>query len=208
MPLRARALSLLLLLIAPAAAAAQTPVRPYQPAARYTTFQLQAQVTGGANEGRDVMASWGGMMAPGGAAMLRLEGAAGVTTGNDLIDRLLAGPQLTAALAIPSQHTSFARGTRAEPYLLAGAAAYAIGDFTGAEAEWSVRPAVSGGIGFRIFGDEWDVELSTLELVVEKRFGPDAATELFIRFGRAAPRPHRAASPDGPAGTLLPPPGQ
>jgi hypothetical protein len=218
--LTAHVLPLCIALSSAAPARAQEPVREYTPAARYSTFQLGAQVTGRNDRGRDVLFSWGRMrtMGEGGAWMPWLGLTAGFTSGRDFIGGLVAGPTVGFGYAIPGQHMSFGRATRAEPYVLAQASAYGIGRFRGeleaAEAGqddgWGVAPALAAGIGFRLFADEWDVDLSTLELVVEKRlgFGEDAA-QLYVRFGRAvAPRERRdrGADPGIASATALPPP--
>lgn len=209
MRLHARVLLLVPALLLAAPADAQTPLEPFRPAPRYSTFHVGAQLTGGVNEGRDLVFAWGRMAAPSRSAMARLELAGGLTSGRSLVDRVLAGPQLTLGWAFPSQHTSFSRDTRAEPYVLLGAAGYALARFEeeGDEEEGTgFAPAVSGGVGFRIFGDEWEVDLATLELVVEKRFGPDDATELFVRFGRADPPRGHGTRSRRPNGALPPPP--
>lgn len=192
-PLRTH-LSALLPLVLAAPLAAQTPVEPYDVSGRYTTSSIHLQVTGAFDEGRDLMASWGRMVALGraGAWMPRLEAGVGATVGENLAERFMAGPQLTLARAFPSQHTAFGEGVRAEPYLLVGGGAYGVVDFTGGRTRAYFGPRLSGGLGFRAFSDEWDVELTTLEIVVEKRFQEDESTQLVLRLGRAAPRRRRA----------------
>ena len=199
-----------------APAAAQVPLEPYRPAERYSTFQIVPQVTGGAYDGRDILVAGGVMWAPTRQAMLRAEATGGVTTGAEVLDRVLAGPQLTLAYAFPGQYTSFTRDSRAEPYVLLTATGYGIVDFgrRGEGTDAGFSPALSAGVGFRVFGDEWDVELSTLELVMERRFGFRPGTEIFVRFGRATPRdaarapreerPRRRAAPS-PARARAPP---
>jgi hypothetical protein len=206
MKLHARILLHLSLTLVPlAVAAAQTPVRPYEPAPAYNTFNLSTQLTGAVNEGRDLLLAWGWMRTagPGGALMPRLELGGGATTGRELLDRLLLTPQISVAYAFPGQHTSLGRTTRGEPYLVAGAGAYGIADFT-ADTRLGVAPSVSAGLGMRLFGDEWNMEMGTLEVVVERRFGFDAATELFLRFGRARPRTFSAPDEPIPGGSLSP----
>jgi hypothetical protein len=208
-------LSLAAALLAAAPALAQDPVPAYTPASRYSTFNLGAQVTGDPEEGRDILFSWGRMRTMGGAGqwMPRAEFSLGFTTGRDLIDGLLAGPSVGFGYAFPSQYMSFGRGTRAEPYLIAFASTYGIGEFgnrVGEDERWGIAPAVSAGVGLRMFSDEWDVDLSTLEIVVEQRLAfDDSGPELYIRFGRAvAPRTRPSSGSGTPFAPIayLPPP--
>lgn len=200
--------------LASAPVLAQDPVQAYTPASRYSTFHLGAQVTGGPNDGRDVLFSWGRMRTMGAAGrwMPRLEFSAGFTTGHDLVDGVLAGPSVGFGYAFPSQHMSFGRGTRAEPYLLAFASTYGAGEFgnrVGEDSRWGIAPAVSAGVGLRMFSDEWDVDLSTFEIVVEQRLAfDDGGPELYIRFGRALAPRSRANGNGTPLAPMayLPPP--
>lgn len=220
-PARPTARVLACALLAASPVRAQEPVQAYTPAPRYSTFHLGAQVTGDVDRGRDILFSWGRMRAMGGRGewMPRLELAAGVTSGRDLLDGIVAGPSVGMGYALPAQHLDFGRRTRADPYLVAQASVYGIGRFrgrmesdeAGQEDGWGIAPAVSAGIGLRMFGDEWDVDLSTLEIVVEKRlgFGEDDP-QIFVRFGRALAPRERRRNGDGPtiapAAHLPPPP--
>ncbi|HSU14601.1 hypothetical protein [Longimicrobium sp.] len=206
-----RALILIPTLLIPARALAQRPVGEYEPAPRYSTFNLALQLTGDPERGREVMASWGRMRALGGrgAWMPWLEVAAGVSPGNrEVVEGVAMGPRLTLARAFPSQFVGFGKASRAEPYLVATAGMYMAGDF-GDGSRWGGAPTVSGGFGFRVFQDRWNVDLSTLELVVERRFGvQDGPARLYLRFGRAtAPRERRDRAPGTTlTGRLLPAP--
>jgi hypothetical protein len=182
MPLR-RALLFLLLGFIPARSSGQRAVAEYTPAPRYATFSLGVQVTGDPDRGREVMAAWGRMLALGGGAWMPwLELAGGVSPGNrDVIEGVAMGPRLTLARAFPSQYVGFGR-SRGEPYLLATAAMYGAGDFGGGS-RWGGAPALSAGFGFRIFRDQWNVDLSTFEVVVERRFGVQN-----VRIGTAQAR--------------------
>jgi hypothetical protein len=203
----------LAILLGASAGRAQQPVEPYTPAPRYQTFNLGAQVTGPTNRGRDVLLSWGRMLAIGGGRqwMPRLELSAGVNTGRDLVDGVVVGPSASLAHAFPAQNLALGRTTRGDPYLVAQASAYGIGRFyseleeadAGDEGGWGFAPAFSAGFGLRMFSDEWDVDLSTLEFIVEKRLGfGEGDPQLYIRFGRAtAPRGSRG---DAAATTLAP----
>ena len=194
-PLRTH-LSAFLPLALAAPLAAQTPVEPYDVSGRYTTSGVNLQVTGAWDEGRDLLISWGRMAAFGraGAWMPRAELGIGGTVGENLAERLMAGPQVTLARAFPSQHTTFGEGSRAEPYLLVGGSAFGIVDFTGGRTRAYFGPGVAAGLGFRTFSDEWDVELATIEVVVEKRFANDESPQIFIRFGRAVPGRRRPSA--------------
>ncbi|HYJ79579.1 MAG TPA: hypothetical protein VEW03_08270 [Longimicrobiaceae bacterium] len=196
--------------------AAQQPVGAYTPAPRYDTFHLGAQLTGSAGHGRDILFSWGRVRTLGthGEWMPRLELAAGITTGTDLIDGLVAGPSVGTGYAFPGQYFSLGDGARAEPYLLAAMSTYGIGRFGNSmqpgDEGWGLSPALSAGFGVRVFSDEWDVDLATLEVLVEKRagFGADGA-QIYIRFGRAAAVGGRRATEPTPLPspvTHLPPP--
>jgi hypothetical protein len=212
----ALALSSLATLLTAAAGRAQQPVEPvqaYTPAPSYSTFNLGAQVTGPANRGRDILLSWGRMLAMGrsGQWMPRLELSAGLNTGRDLVDGVIAGPSVSLGYAFPAQNVSLGRTTRGEPYLIAQASTFGIGRFygelekeeAGDEDGWGIAPAFSAGVGVRMFSDEWNVDLSTLEIVVERRLGfGEGDPQLYIRFGRAtAPRGARS---DAAATTLAP----
>ena len=194
---------------------AQQPVGAYTPAGRYSTFHLGAQVTGSAGEGRDILFSWGRVRTLGGKGewMPRLEFAAGFTTGTDLIDGMVAGPSVGVGYAFPPQYISLGSGSRAEPYLVAAASTYGIGRFGNSMEQedegWGLSPALSAGAGLRVFSDEWDVDLGTFEVLVEKRLGFGAnGAQIYVRFGRAmAVRGARSADPTAlltPA--YLPPP--
>ncbi len=189
------AAAILLALLAATPAGAQRPVQPYDVSGSHRTFHLVAQLTGPLNRGRDLMLS-SGVVWPdrgGGGWMAGIGGAGGVTTGANVVERALAGPQLTLTRAFRSQHFEAARGSRAEPYLIGTAGAYGVADFSAGEQGFA--PAVAGGIGMRVFGDEWDVSLSVIELTVEKRFGfRERGAELYIRLGNISPRRGRAAA--------------
>lgn len=192
-----RALLLAATLVSPALA--QDAVPEYTPAPRYTTFNLALQLTGDPERGREVMASWGRMLALGGrgAWMPGLELAGGVSPGTrEVIEGVAMGPRLTLGRAFPAQYVGIGRTSRAEPYLVAAAGAYLAGDFGGGS-RWGGAPALSGGLGFRVFRDQWNVDLATLELVVERRFGvQDGPARLYIRFGSArAPRGRHDRTP-------------
>jgi len=217
---RPAALAIFATLLAASAGRAQEPVQAYTPAPSYHTFNLGAQVTGPSNRGRDILLSWGRMATLGGRRqwMPRLELSAGLNTGRDLIDGVIAGPSASIAHAFPAQNVALGRTTRGEPYLIAQASAFGIGRFygeleeeeAGDEDGWGVAPAFSAGIGLRMFSDEWNVDLSTLEFVVEKRLGfGEGDPQLYIRFGRAtAPRGGRsdAGATIAPAAAAPPPP--
>jgi hypothetical protein len=206
-----RAILLVPALLFPARALAQQPVGEYAPAPRYSTFDLAVQLTGDPERGREVMASWGRMRTAGrgGAWMPRLELGAGVSPGTrEAIDGVAMGPRLAFARAFPAQYVGFGKASRAEPYLVAGAGMYMAGEFTSGS-RWGGAPSVSGGLGFRVLADQWNVDLSTLELIVERRFGVQSGpARLYLRFGRAvAPREHHG--PDTAialAGRFLPAP--
>jgi len=189
-----RAILLVPALLLPARAPAQQPVGEYTPAPRYSTFDLAVQLTGDPERGREVMASWGRMRTLGrGAWMPRLELGAGVSPGiREAVDGVAMGPRLAFARAFPVQYVGFGKASRAEPYLVDAAGMYVAGDFTGGS-RWGGAPSVSGGFGFRVFQDRWNVDLSTLAVIVERRFGVQAGpARLYLRFGRAvAPRERR-----------------
>lgn len=202
---------LLLASVTAAPATAQVPLQPYDASGRYRTGALEGQLTGSLDGGRDVLLSWGRLAAGGRAGrwMLRTEVAAGVQVGQSLAERVLAGPQLSVALAEPGWYTDL-DGTRAEPYLLAGGGAYGVVGFGEAEDELGISPNLFVGIGFRLFDDEWDVGLTHVELVLQQRFGmAEQAPQIYLRFSRSAPppRPGPAASPhpDGPGSLPSPP---
>jgi hypothetical protein len=195
-----RALALLTIAVVPARALAQTPVGEYEPAPRYTTLNFAVQLTGDPERGREVMVSWGRMLALGrrGAWMPWVELAAGVSPGNrEVIEGVAMGPRLTLARAFPSQFVGLGRASRGEPYLVATAAMYGAADFGGGTT-WGGAPAVSGGFGFRVFHDKWNVDLSTVEVLVERRFGvQDGPARVYLRVGTAtAPRSRRDHTPD------------
>lgn len=200
MPVRASAvLSALVLLVASALPArGQTrPVLPYDVSGRYRTFDLGLQVTGGGDEGRDLMASWGRLRALGrsGAWMPRLEVSAGLTARRGGVEQLLLGPRLAVGKAFPGLNFGMGRDGRAEPYLAASGTAYGTGVFRGDD-DLGLTPAAAAGVGFRILADEWDTSLTSVEFLVEKRWGMGQADpQLYVRFGQAVPR--RAGRPGG-----------
>ncbi len=184
---------------------AQEAVQPYDASGRYGTGGIEVQLTGARGGGRDVMLSWGALMAGGrsGRWLQRTELAAGLHAGQNLVDRLMVGPQVSLGLAIPQWYTLVDGGKRAEPYLLLTAGAYGVAGFEADETELGVAPTAGFGVGFRMFEDEWDIALTNLEVVVQRRFGViDQAPQLYVRFSRALPRrgAGRAATPhpDGP----------
>jgi hypothetical protein len=188
---------------------AQEPLQPYDARGRYRTGGFEVQLTGPFGGGRDLMVSWGGLAVGGrgGHWMQRTELAAGLHAGENLVDRLMVGPQVSLALAAPGWYTELDHGTRAEPYLLLGGGVYGVAGFAGDETELGISPTVSAGIGFRVFDDEWDVALTHVEVVLQQRFGvADQAPQVYLRFSRSVPRARRAPStphPDAPGG--LPP---
>jgi hypothetical protein len=188
---------------------AQEPLQPYDARGRYRTGGVEIQLTGPFDGGRDLMASWGALAVGGrgGRWMQRTELVAGLRAGENLVDRLMAGPQFSLALAAPGWYTELDGGTRAEPYLVLGGGAYGVVGFAGDETELGISPSVSAGVGFRIFDDEWDVALTHVEVVLQQRFGvADQAPQVYLRFSRSTPRTRRTTSiphPDAPGG--LPP---
>lgn len=202
---------LLLFILSTDILAAQEPVQPYDASGRYRTGGVELQLTGAFGEGRDVLLSWGTMTVggQGGRWMQRTEILAGVHAGENLIDRMMAGPRFNVAMAIPSWYVELQRATRAEPYLIAGGSVYGVASFSDEETELGIAPGISAGIGFRLFDDEWDITLTQVEIVVQQRFGvAEQLPQAYVRFSRAIPRrrPARGADahPDGPM--PLPPP--
>ncbi|HYR09053.1 MAG TPA: hypothetical protein VEQ60_14825 [Longimicrobium sp.] len=189
---------------------AQETVQPYDASGRYRTGGLEAQLTGAFGGGRDVVFAWGVLAAggPGGRWMQRTELAAGMHAGQRLVDRLMLGPQVSLGLAIPGWYTLLDPRTRAEPYLLLSAGAYGVADFENDAAEAGIAPTAGIGVGMRLFDDEWDISLTQVEVVVQRRFGiADGAPQLHLRLSRALPRRGgRAASTPHPDGPGTPPP--
>lgn len=167
---------------------AQQPIREYVAAPRYTISSLGVQLAGDPDHGREIAVAWGrmGALGPGRTWMPSIELAAGVSPGTrEPVEGVSLGPRVTLARAFAGQYVGIGKKARGEPYLLAGAAMYGAGDFHGGT-RWGGAPAVSAGIGLRVFDDAWDVDLSTVELVVERRFGiQDGPARLYIRIGRA-----------------------
>ncbi|HEX2081648.1 MAG TPA: hypothetical protein VHG08_28350 [Longimicrobium sp.] len=191
-----------------APAIAQEPLQPYDARGRYRTGGFEVQLTGALGGGRDLMLSWGGLAVGGrgGRWMQRTELVAGLHAGGNLVDRIMAGPQVSLALAVPAWYTELDRGTRAEPYLVLGGGAYGVVGFAGDETELGISPTISAGIGFRLFDDEWDVALTHVEVVLQQRFGvADQEPQVYLRFSRSVPRVRRTPTPhpDAPGG--LPP---
>lgn len=208
-----RSIALVFIFIPATILAAQEPVQPYDASGRYRTGGVELQLTGAFGEGRDVLLSWGAMTVGGrgGRWMHRTEVLAGVHAGQNLVDRVMAGPRVSIAMAIPHWYLEMQRATRAEPYVVLGASAYGIASVSGEETELGVAPGITAGVGFRLFNDEWDISLTHVELVVQQRFGTaDQAPQAYLRFSRALPRrrPSRGADPhpDGPAPLPPPPP--
>jgi hypothetical protein len=208
-----RSAALLLLVFTAPVLSAQEPLQPYDASGRYRTTGVEAQVTGAFGEGRDVLLGWG-MLAAGGRAgqwMQRTELMAGVRLGDRLVNGASLGPRVSLALAVPGWYTELEHRTRAEPYLVLGGAAYGVADFGDAdeEAAFGLSPVISAGVGLRLFDNEWDISLTQMEVVVQKRFGfREQGPQIHVRLVTAVPRrrPGRAADPhpDGPAS--LPPP--
>ena len=187
-----RAVIPLLTLALAGPARAQQPVQEYDPARGYSTFNAAIQLTGDFDRGRELMLAWGRMatVGPRGAWMPSLELGAGISPGtHEFIEGVAAGPRLSLARAFPAQFMGLGRRSRGEPYLLASAALYAAGDFRDDRNRWGGAPALSAGLGLRTFGDAWNVDLTTFEAVLEKRYGvQDDGLRLYLRFGRAAAR--------------------
>jgi hypothetical protein len=210
-----RSFALLLLLFTAPILSAQEPLQPYDASGRYRTSGVEAQVTGAFGEGRDVLIGWGALAAggSGGRWMQRTEFMAGLQVGDRLVNRVMLGPRVSLALAAPGWYTELQRGVRAEPYLLVGGAVYGVADFGDAdeEAAFGLSPAISAGVGLRLFDNEWDISLTQLEVAVQRRFGfAEQGPQIYVRLGTAVPRrrPGRAADPhpDGPASLPPPPP--
>jgi hypothetical protein len=212
MMIRSIAILLVSLLFIPTLSA-QDPVQPYDASGRYGTAGIEAQLTGSLGGGRDVLLSWGALVAggPSGRWMQRTELAAGLHAGQNLVDRLMVGPQVSLGLAIPPWYTLVQGGKRAEPYLLLNAGAYGVANFRESQTELGLAPTIGFGVGFRMFQDEWDIALTQLEVLVQRRFGViDQAPQLYVRLSRALPRrgTRRPAAPhpDGPGVAPPPPP--
>lgn len=209
-----RIIALLFLVLTAPILSAQEPLQPYDASGRYRTSGVEAQVTGAFGEGRDVLLGWGVLAAGGrgGQWMQRTELMAGVQLGERLVNGVLLGPRVSLALAVPDWYIELERRTRAEPYLLLGGAAYGVADFGDVddEAAFGLSPAISAGVGLRLFDNEWDISLTQLEVAVQQRFGfGEQGPQIHVRLGTAVPRRRsgRAADPhpDGPA-SLPPPP--
>lgn len=188
---------------------AQEPLQPYDARGRYRTAGLEAQLTGAFGDGRDLLFAWGVMAAggPSGRWMQRTELSAGLHAGQNLVDRLMLGPQVSLAMAIPAWYTVLDRSTRAEPYLLVTGGAHGVADFEDDQARLGIAPMAAVGVGFRLFEDEWDVALTQVEVVVQRRFGiAEGAPQLYVRLGRARPRRGGGKATTPPAVGLLPPP--
>lgn len=190
---------------------AQTPVQPYDATGRYRTSGIEVQLTGSFGGGRDVLLSWGNLAVggAGGRWMQRNEIVAGVHAGQNFVNRLLVGPRVSLGFAMPEWYTEMERGTRAEPYLLLSGAAYGVAGVEDDETELGIAPAVSLAVGLRMFDDEWDISLTSVEVAVQQRFGvAEQAPQVYVRFSRALPRRRPARAPDPhPAGPApLPPP--
>lgn len=189
---------------------AQEPVQPYDANGRYGTAGIEAQLTGSLG-GRARRAAFVGALLAGGRSgrwMQRTELAAGVHAGQNMVDRLMVGPQVSLGLAIPPWYTLVEGGRRAEPYLLLNAGAYGVANFRESQTELGLAPTVGFGVGFRIFEDEWDIALTQLEVLVQRPFGViDQAPQLYVRLSRALPRrdTRRPATPH-PDGPGVPPP--
>jgi hypothetical protein len=174
--------------------AAQEPVAPYDASGRYRTAALEVQATGAFGDGRDLLLSWGALRVGGtrGQWMQGMDFAAGIQAGETVVDRLMAGPQLSIGAALPGAFITLQHGTRAEPYLLAGGGALGVANLDGEDV--GISPNLYAGIGFRVFDDEWDVALTRLEVVVQQRFGEGAQRpQLYLRLGRAVPRGRSAS---------------
>lgn len=209
MMIRSIALPLALLLTIPDLSAQET-VQPYDATGRYRTTGVEAQLTGRFGDGRDFVLSRGVLSAggPSGRWMSRTELAFGIHAGQRLVDRLMLGPQVSLAMAVPGWYTALDRGTRAEPYLLLSAGAFGAADFRD-ETEVGIAPSIAVGVGLRLFDDEWDISLTQVELTVQQRFGIlDQEPQLYVRFGRAIPRRRgsrpSAPHPDGPGSIQAP----
>jgi hypothetical protein len=177
------------LLLLPASVVAQRPVGEYEVAERYSTTGVLFQLTGSVEEGRDLLLGWGRMYPLGrGRWMPGFELTGGVTSGRGLVDRVLVGPRVSLGAAFPSQYLEFGKRTRAEPYLIASGGIYGLADFFQEDA-YGGAPFVAAGVGVRMLNDPWDVDMSLLEVVVERRFGmEDQPAELYVRFTTALTR--------------------
>lgn len=207
-----RSVTLLLVsLLSISTLSAQEPLQPYDARGRYRTGGIEAQLTGSFGDGRDLLLTWGVLTAggPSGRWMQRTELAGGVHTGQNLVDGLMLGPQVSLGLAFPEWYTLLDRATRAEPYLLLSGGALGVARFEEDEARLGLAPTVGVGVGLRMFDDEWDITLTQVEVVLQQRFGiAEQAPQLYVRFGRALPR--RRAGGTSTRGTggpgVLPPP--
>ncbi len=197
-------LSLFLALLVSSPAVAQRPVGEYEVAERYSTTGVLFQLTGSVEGGRDLLLGWGRMYPLGrGRWMPGFELTGGVTSGRGLVDRVLVGPRVSLGAAFPSQYLEFGKRTRAEPYLVASGGIYGLADFFQEDA-YGGAPFVAAGVGVRMLNDPWDVDMSLLEVVVERRFGmDDSPAELYIRFSTALTR--RPPSDTARARTRRPP---
>ena len=193
MPLRLSTAAVLVPLLLAGHAAAQEPVGPWDPWGRYRTGAAELQMSGALDEGRHLSYAWGWMTVGGdrGLLMQRTEFVLGVRAGETLVDRVMLGPQLSVAVAPPGQYVEMGRGVRAQPYALGGGAAMLMYDLAG-DGHGGVSPAVFAGGGVRLMGDAWEMSLTQVEVVVQRRFGfADEPQQVYLRFGSAIPRGHR-----------------
>jgi hypothetical protein len=182
-------------IFAAAPMAAQRALPPYDVKGGYGTFDVGVQVTGSFNQPRDILFSRGYIATGGrgGAWMPQVEAQAGLGTGGrTAIGRVFAGPRVSLARAFPGQYVLISHENRAEPYLLVAGTASALADL-GRNKAVGFTPSVAAGAGLRVFGDAWDTDLATIEVLVERRFGfRGGETELYVRLGHAAPARRRA----------------
>lgn len=181
---------------------AQRALPPYTVNGGYGTWDIGVQVTGSFNQPRDLVLSKGYIATGGGSGawMPQIEAQIGLGTGGrTALGRVFAGPRVSLARAFPGQYILISNDNRAEPYVLVAGAASALGDL-GRNKALGFTPSVAAGAGMRVFGDAWDTDLATIELLVERRFGfRGGETELYLRLGHAVPVKHRAAPTTTPA---------
>jgi hypothetical protein len=179
----------------------QSPVPPYTVNGGYGTWDIGVQVTGSFNEPRDLVLSKGYIATGGGSGawMPQIEAQIGLGTGGrTALGRAFAGPRVSLARAFPGQYVLLGNDNRAEPYVLVAGAASALADL-GRNKALGFTPSLAAGAGMRVFGDAWDTDLATIELLVERRFGfRGGGTELYLRLGHAVPVRHRAQPSPGP----------
>lgn len=127
-------------------------------AGAYSSFSIFSEIPTNFLQPPEVMLGLGRMQALGsdGRWLMRLDLIGGLVAGRYFLDGVFAGPQVTAALALPGDYLQFSTHTFGEVYPLVGGAVYQYARWRAERTQsmpegLSVVPSLLAGAGIRVY---------------------------------------------------------